>query len=255
MSKKTALITGASKGIGKAIAVALANNGYQRLILTAKTISNLSNTAGQINDLNKDNEVFVVSMDITDISTVAGIMAKVWKELGPIDLLVNCAGVAHQSKFLDIKPNTIQEEIATNLVGLYTTTQIIAKRMVSRGSGTIVNVSSLAGVVASPGLASYSATKAAINAFSTALRHELAGTGVNIVVLLPTLVKTSMSDSIKTHFGVWAIDPLEVADSLIKGLNNNKKEIVVGSQAKAAVWLHNLFPSITNWVSKILAPV
>lgn len=254
MHTKTALITGASRGIGKAISIALAKTGYQRLILTAKSLSNLANTAQEINNLNLDVEVFIVSLDIGEHSIVTGTLAKIWKELGEIDLLVNCAGIAHQCNFLDLRPNVIQEEISTNLIGMYATTQVIGKRMVNRGSGTIVNVSSLTGVIAAPGLAGYSATKAAINGFTIALRHELAHTGVKVVLLLPTLVKTNMSDVIKTHYGVLSINTEKVAKELIKGLKKNKNDIIVGKQAKMAIWLHKLVPVLMNWVSKILAP-
>lgn len=254
MNTKTALITGASRGIGKAISIALAKSGYQRLILTAKSLSNLTNTAQEINNLNLDVEVFVVSLDIRDYRIVTGTLAKIWKELGSIDLLVNCAGIAHQCKFLDLRPNVIQEEISTNLISVYATTQVIGKRMVSRGSGVIVNVSSLAGVIAAPGLAGYSATKAAINGFTIALRHELAHTGVKVVLLLPTLVKTNMSDAVKTHYGVLSINAEKVAKELVRGLQDNKNEIIVGNQAKIAIWLHKLLPTVTNWTSKILAP-
>lgn len=251
---KTALITGASRGIGQAIAVALAQSGYNRLILTSKSLARLAQTAQLINNLDQNIEVYLVELDLTDHPTVVGELARIWKDISPVDLLVNCAGVANQGKFLQARPDSIQTELSTNLLGLYSVTQIIAKRMVKRGSGTIVNVSSLAGVVAAPGLTGYSATKAAINGFSRALRAELQGTGVDVVLLLPTLVKTDMSEAIDTHFGVYAISPEQVGQALVQGLQKNRREIVVGWQAHAAVCLHNLAPAVTNWLSAKLAP-
>lgn len=251
---KTAFVTGSSRGIGQAISLSLAKSGYGRIILTSKTIGKLAQTAKQINDLNLNTEVYLVELDLTNHSTVVGELARIWKEISPIDLLVNCAGIANQGRFLNAKPDNIQNELSTNLLGLYSVTQILAKRMVKRGVGTIVNVSSLAGVIAAPGLTGYSATKAAINGFSRALRSELRGTGVDVILLLPTLVKTDMSDNIETHFGVYAINPKQVGQALVKGLKENKKEIVVGLQAHLAICLHNFAPAVTNWLSAKLSP-
>jgi 3-oxoacyl-[acyl-carrier protein] reductase len=176
---KTALITGASRGIGQALALELAHQGVKRLLLLARSVATLVSDLGV--------EVVILALDLTKPVEVNTALAQAWRDHGPIHLLVNCAGVVHQTPFLQSQLSHMQEELAVNLVGMYTITRIVASRMARQGEGNIVNVSSLMGKMAAPTMATYSATKFAILGFTQALRGELAQYNIQVTALLPSL--------------------------------------------------------------------
>jgi 3-oxoacyl-[acyl-carrier protein] reductase len=169
---KTALITGASRGIGQAIALELARQHCRCVILVARNRDRLIEVADTLEALGT--QAIVLPLDLTQPIDVHVAIAHAWRNHGPIDLLINCAGVSHQVPFLQSHLPQVEAEISTNLVGLYAVTRLVARRMVAYRQGHIVNVSSLMGKVAAPTMATYSATKFAILGFSQALRGELA---------------------------------------------------------------------------------
>lgn len=169
---KTALVTGASRGIGRAIAFALAQQGMKRLILVARNQERLAELASELAAFNV--EVACLPLDLTQPIAVNTAISQAWRDWGPIHLLVNCAGVAYQAPFLQSKLPDVYQELSLNLMGLFTITRSMARRMATQKEGTIVNVSSLMGKVAAPTMSTYSATKFAILGFTQALRGELA---------------------------------------------------------------------------------
>jgi 3-oxoacyl-[acyl-carrier protein] reductase len=239
---KTALVTGASRGIGRAISLELAKSGLKSLIIVARTQEDLEALAREINQRNADISVVVLPLDLTDPVAVNTAIAKTWRDYGAIHLLVNCAGVAYQTPFLKARLPDVYQEISLNLIGLYSMTRCMARRMVSQGEGTIVNVSSLMGKVAAPSMSTYSATKFAILGFSQALRCELAPRNVKVVTLLPTLTDTDMIRDFQRFRGVKAMTPQRVAQSLMQGLEHNSSEILVGWQSHLAVWCQRFAP-------------
>ena len=251
---KTALVTGASRGIGRAIALELAQAGMERLIVVARTQSHLEELAEEITHRNHDVEVVILPIDITQAIDVNTAIAKTWRDYGPIHLLVNCAGVAHQRPFLEAKLPDVYEEISLNLIGLYTMTRCVARRMVSQGEGTIVNVSSLMGKVAAPTMSTYSATKFAILGFSNALRGELAPHNLRVVTLLPTLTDTDMIREFQKFRWVRAMTPQRVAKTFMEGLQRDRTEILVGWQSHVAIWCQRFAPWLLNRILVIAMP-
>jgi 3-oxoacyl-[acyl-carrier protein] reductase len=239
---RTALVTGASRGIGRAIALELAQSGIQRLIAVARNRDNLEELADEIHRINPHVQVVVLPLDLTQPIEVNTAIAKTWRDHGPIHLLVNCAGVAHQRPFLQARLPDVHQEISINLMGLYAVTRCVARRMVSQKEGTIVNVSSLMGKVAAPTMATYSATKFAILGFSQALRSELSPDNVQVVTFMPTLTDTDMVKDLQQFRWVMPMTPQRVAKTLIKGLRKDKTEILVGWQSHLAVFCQNLAP-------------
>ncbi len=213
---KTALVTGASRGIGRAIALELAQQGVKRLLLLARDQHKLAEVATLISALGV--EVVTLALDLTQPIEVNMALAQAWREHGPIHLLVNCAGVAHQAPFLQSKLPQVQEEIALNLVGMYTITLLVARCMAARRQGRIVNVSSLMGKVAAPTMATYSATKFAILGFTQALRGELAEHNIRVTALLPSLTDTNMVRELQRFRWVVPMTPEQVAKALVAGL-------------------------------------
>ena len=249
---KTALITGASRGIGREIALELARRGIGRLILVARDRPRLNSLAVEIEGLGV--ETVVLPLDLTQTVEVNIAIAQTWRHHGPIYLLVNCAGVAHQSPFLKTQLPHVQEEIALNLMAIYTITHSIARRMVSKQEGRIVNVSSLMGKVAAPTMATYSATKFAILGFTQALRSELAAHNVRVTALLPTLTDTDMVRNLRRFRWVVPTTPRKVAKVLVASLDKESSEILVGWQSHLAVWSNRVAPGAMERLLRWAAP-
>lgn len=250
---KTVLVTGASRGIGRAIALELAQHGAQRLILIARTPQRLIDVATEIEALGV--EAVPLALNLTHPIEVNIAVAQAWRDHGPIHLLVNCAGVAYQAPFLQSQLPQVQEEIALNLMGMYTITRLIARRMAVQRQGTIVNVSSLMGKIAAPTLATYSATKFAILGFTQALRGELAAHNIRVIALLPSLTDTDMVQNFQWFRWVLPTTPQKVAQTLIAGLAKESPEILVGWQSHLAVWGNRLLPWLVETVSRLAAPL
>lgn len=249
---KVALITGASRGIGRAIAFELAKLGMKRLILVARDRQKLAEVAQQIEAMGV--ETTVLALDLANPVNVNIAIAQLWRNDGPIDILVNCAGVAYQNTFLQSKLPQVQEELSVNLMGMYTLTSLIARRMASQRQGTIVNVSSLMGKVAAPTMATYSATKFAIIGFTQALRQELAPHNIRVIALLPTLTDTDMVRDLQLFRWVVPMTPEKVAQVLVAGLENNTPEILVGWQSHLAVWCQRLSPWLLEQILQFATP-
>lgn len=240
MQGKTALVTGASRGIGRAIAIELAKQGASYILLIARNLQKLKEVATEIRSYGA--QAIPLSVDLTEPTSVNIVVAQAWKDYGPFDLLVNCAGVAHQSNFLKTSLGQAHAELSTNLLGLYTVTWLVGRRMASRRQGTIVNVSSLMGKVAAPTMATYSATKFAIVGFTQALRHELAPHGVRVATLLPSLTDTDMVREFNLFRWVLPLSTDQVAQGLITGLKSRNSEIAIGWQSHMALWFHRFLP-------------
>ncbi len=249
---KVALITGASRGIGRAIALELAQQGIKRVILLARDRQKLAQVAEEIEALGV--QATIMSVDLTQVVELNIVVAQLWRNYGPIHLLVNCAGVAYQNPFLQSKLPQVQEELSVNLMGMYTLTSLVARRMASQKEGTIVNVSSLMGKIAAPTMATYSATKFAILGFTQALRRELAEHNIQVKALLPTLTDTDMVRDFKLFRWVIPMTPQQVAQTLITGLERDAPEILVGWQSHLAVWCQRLAPWLLELVLNIAAP-
>lgn len=250
---KTALITGASRGIGRAIALELAKQGAKRLLLVARDYMRLAEVGLEVEALGA--EAVSLALDLTLPVQVNIAIAQAWRDYGPIHLLVNCAGVAHQTPFLESRLPKMQQEIAVNLTGMYSMTHVVARRMAARQEGTIVNVSSLMGKVAAPTMATYSATKFAILGFTQALRHELAEHNIRVMALLPSLTDTDMVKEVETFRWVVPLTPEQVAQALVDGLEKESPEILVGWQTHAAVACDRIAPWLLRKVVQKTSPL
>ncbi|BAZ20753.1 3-oxoacyl-[acyl-carrier-protein] reductase [Kalymmatonema gypsitolerans NIES-4073] len=250
---KTALVTGASRGIGRAIAIELARQGVKRLLLVARDSIRLAEVATEIQMLGV--EVITLALDLSEVVEVNIAIAQAWRDHGPIDLLVNCAGVAHQAPFLNSRLSNVEAEISVNLIGMYTMTRLVARRMVVQGSGTIVNVSSLMGKVAAPTMATYSATKFAIIGFTQALRGELAAHNIRVIALLPSLTDTDMVRELQWFRWVLPTSAQKVAQALVTGLARDSPEILIGWQSHLAVWCNRMAPWLLEKVLLMAAPL
>lgn len=250
---KTALVTGASRGIGQAIALELAKQGVKRLLLLARDATRLAEVAMEIELLGV--EVVTLALDLTQLVEVNIVLAQTWRDYGPIHLLINCAGVAHQTPFLNSRLPQVQQEINVNLLGMYTITRLVARRMAAQREGKIVNVSSLMGKVAAPTMATYSATKFAILGFTQALRGELAAYNIRVMALLPSLTETDMVRELEWFRWIVPTTPERVAQALVAGLRKESPEILVGWQSHLAVWCNRIAPRLLERILLLAAPM
>lgn len=250
---KVALITGASRGIGRAIALELAQQGIKRVILLARDRQKLAELAQEIEAIGT--AATIVPIDLTQTIEVNIAVAQLWRNHGPIHLLVNCAGVAYQNSFLQCKLPQVQEEISLNLLGMYNLTSLVARRMANHRQGTIVNVSSLMGKIAAPTMATYSATKFAILGFTQALRQELAPYNIQVQALLPSLTDTDMVRGFQLFRWVIPMTPQQVAQTFVVGLQRDAPEILVGWQSHLAVWCQRLTPWLLEPILQMATPL
>ncbi|MBE3066121.1 MAG: SDR family oxidoreductase, partial [Chloroflexi bacterium] len=166
---KVVIITGASSGIGAAVARRLAHDGM-RLTLAARRLDRLEQVAAEVEALG--GEALVVQTDVRNRDELQRMVQTTLDRWGHIDVLLNNAGLGHDKPLIRIKPEKIRDEIHINLIAVIECAQVVLPVMLHQKSGHIINVASMAGLIATPGSTIYSATKFGVNGFSDALRRE-----------------------------------------------------------------------------------
>lgn len=193
----TALITGASSGIGEALARCFAREGY-RLVLVARREGALHALAEALH-AEHGIHVDVLPADLTRRGAAAALAAALRRKRRPVDVLVNNAGVLEQGAFSNIAAERHQELIDLNVSGLTAMLSAFVPSMVARGSGRILNVASMASFQPVPGLATYAATKAYVLSLTESLAEELRDSGVSVTALCPGITATAMMSKAAAH--------------------------------------------------------
>jgi NAD(P)-dependent dehydrogenase (short-subunit alcohol dehydrogenase family) len=194
MSTRNALITGASSGIGAATALWFAQHGWR----VWGTTRDLDRLPAQLQDI-----INFVEMDVTDDSSVESAVHGILVEVGQLDLLVNNAGVGIFGPVEEVSSELTRQQFEVNLFGLLRVTRAIIPHMRERKSGRIINVSSLAALLAIPYQSHYSATKAAVEIFTEGLRQELRPFGVTVTTVLPGDIRTNFNDQTQFPDSLW----------------------------------------------------
>ena len=251
---RTALVTGASSGIGRAFAVALAERGCD-LVVVARRGARLDALAAEIAG-SSGRSVEVLPADLTDADDRARVEARLADASRPIELLVNSAGIGMQGFFAEQPAHREEEAILLNVVALVRLTRAALPGMVERKRGAVVNVSSLAGDQPIPMWATYSATKAAVTSFSRAVDAELKGTGVRVHLLRAGFTRTEFY----RHAGfkrdmipgpAW-MSAEKVADATLASLDRGGGETVPGVHNRALGLASRLSPwALTRQVLRI----
>ncbi|MFN2562403.1 MAG: SDR family oxidoreductase [Jatrophihabitans sp.] len=212
LSDKVVFITGAARGIGRATAVALVAEGARVVIadldgeLAATTARELGAGVG------------FVQLDVTDHPAFTASLDDVEQSTGPLDVLINNAGVMAIGKAEDDSHERAYRQFAINVFAVMHGTREAIHRMKPRGSGHIVNVASMAGVVPIPGAATYAASKHAVVGFCESLYWELRGTGIDLSYVLPSLVNTELAAGVKRTRAANVIEPEQVANEIVAAL-------------------------------------
>ena len=224
--QSTALVTGASSGIGAEIARGLAARGYH-LTLVARRAERLEELAGELGS-----DAAVDACDLGDAKARQELLTRLSRRKRKVSVLVNSAGFGTYGQLAELSPEREREEVRVNVDALHDLTVAFLPGMVERRSGAILNVSSTAGFQPLPGNATYAASKAFVTSFSESLHAELAGTGVTCTVLCPGPVATEFQDASGiSHLHsagpsfLWA-SAFEVARAAVEGMERGKRVVV-----------------------------
>lgn len=189
---KVALVTGASKGIGRATAQRLAEDGAHTVV-GATGLDLLETLRKELEALGV--QCLAERCDVTLLSDCENLVQKSLNRFGKIDILVNNAGVGFSGKIVDSDPKKAEQMLKVNVLGVYYKTRSVLPSMIERAEGDIVNLGSVAALKYSPNFAIYSATKFAVRAFSEGLRNEVQGHGIRVTLIHPGMTKTPFFES------------------------------------------------------------
>ncbi|MGG5254446.1 3-ketoacyl-ACP reductase [Neobacillus sp. SM06] len=231
---KTALITGAGRGIGRSTALALAKEGVN-LGLIGRTMSNLERVSAELEQY--DIKVSAAVADVADLEAVQHAVEHLKGDLGPIDILINNAGIAKFGGFLDLSPEEWETIIRVNLMGVYNVTRAVLPEMIERKSGDIVNISSTAGQKGAPVTSAYSASKFAVLGLTESLALEVRKHNIRVTALTPSTVATDLAieTNLITGNPENVMHPEDLAELLVAGLKLHPRVFVKA----AGLWSTN----------------
>lgn len=240
------VITGASSGIGRATALALAKKG-SHVVLAARREEPLDDLARECESLGV--RALVVPTDVSDPAAVRQLADEALGAFGHFDAWINNAGVYLMGSLEETPDDAFRQLMETNFFGTVTGTRIAVTQFRRQGYGTLVNVSSTFGAVAAPYVSAYVASKHAVRGFSSSVRQELLNTGIDVCTVLPAAIDTPLWQHTANYTG-WRIRPVEpvytperVARAILRVLRSPKHEIMVGPAARSFAAMHGLMPA------------
>jgi short-subunit dehydrogenase len=236
LSGKVVAITGAARGIGRATAKELVGKGC-KVAIGDLDLATAKQTAEELGG-----GTVALPLDVTDRISFRSFLDDAEKQLGPIDVLVNNAGIMPVGLFIEESEDSARRQVDINLHGVITGTQMALKRMRPRDAGHIVNIASSAGKAGVPGIATYSATKHAVVGLSEAVRAELRGTGTEISCVMPLPVNTALMEGVGAQRLVKIVEPEDVANEIVDALEAPRFDVFVPRSLKLTVTGANLLP-------------
>ncbi|HZC69091.1 MAG TPA: SDR family oxidoreductase [Jatrophihabitans sp.] len=236
LTGKVVVITGAARGIGAATARAVARAGG-RLALGDLDGDLAASVAGELGA-----GAIARKLDVTDHAGFATFLDEVEDELGPLDVLINNAGIMPVAAFHEESPDSLHRQLEINLHAVIVGSQLAVQRMRPRGRGHIVNLASAAGKGGFPGVVTYCSTKFGVVGLSESLSRELHGSGVDVSCVMPALVRTELIDGVKDHWMVKTVTPEQVADAIVEALKKPRLDVFVPRSLNALNRMLALFP-------------
>ncbi len=191
LEKKTALVTGAGKGIGRAIAFALAKMGVLVIVNYRGSKEQAEETVQKIREMGQEAEVY--PCDVSDFQAVETMMKTIVSKYGRLDILVNNAGITKDGLILKMSEEDFDKVVDTNLKGTFHTIRHASRQMIRQRSGRIINISSVSGVMGNPGQANYAAAKAGIIGLTKTMAKELGSRGITVNAIAPGFIETDMT--------------------------------------------------------------
>jgi uncharacterized protein len=240
------IVTGASTGIGRETAIAFAGAGA-RVVIAARNES-------QLRELAATNPNFLaVPADVTSDDDVRRLVETAVSKYGRVDILVNNAGFGMRASFEETRFTDATRLFDVNVFGIIRCTQAVLPHMKRQGRGQIVNVGSILSLIATPNNSVYSASKFAVRALSDALRIELNGTGIDVILIMPGYTDTPFFDNqIRNrgparHGSIKPQSPAEVARIILEACRKRRREVVLTLPGKLGAWAKRWCPRLLDW--------
>jgi NAD(P)-dependent dehydrogenase (short-subunit alcohol dehydrogenase family) len=247
LNGKVAVVTGGARGIGNAIAHALAREG------ALVAIGDLDAAAAEAAAAQLPGRSLGLLLDVTDRPGFTAFLDDVEQRLGPLDILVNNAGIMPLQPLEEESDASVTRQLEINLHAVIHGTQEAMRRMRPRNTGHIVNVASLAGRAAAPGLATYVATKHGVIGLSEAVRMELRGSGVEVTVVMPGFARTELASGVPDLRGVKRVTPEEIAAATVDALKVPRFDVWVPRRLGPLVAFGAILPRAwREWVSRAM---
>jgi len=234
LKNKNALITGAGKGIGKAIAIALAKEGVN-VILVSRTQLDVDQLAVKIENFGVKS--LALAADVSDINSINKAVETAITKFKTIDILINNAGIASFGKFLELEPEAWEKIIQVNLMGTYYATRAVLPNMIERQTGDIINISSTAGLNGNALTSAYSASKFAVLGLTDSLMQEMRKHNIRVTALTPSTVATDMAKDLNLTDGnpEKVMQSEDIAELIIAQLKLNRRVFIKNS----SIWSTN----------------
>ncbi len=196
LSGKVALVTGASRGIGKAIAISLGKLGAEVIVNYSASDASAEEVVKSINE--KGESSYKLKFDVSDEESVNKAVNQIIRDSGKIDILINNAGITRDGLLMRMKASQWDEVLNTNLKGVFLCTKNVSKFMIKQRSGKIINITSIVGLIGNPGQANYSASKAGVIGFTKTCAKEFASRGIKVNAIAPGFIETEMTENLNT---------------------------------------------------------
>jgi NAD(P)-dependent dehydrogenase (short-subunit alcohol dehydrogenase family) len=247
LAGKIVAITGGARGIGRATAAALIAQGARVAIgdieseMAVQTAQELgSGTIG-------------LPLDVTDRASFETFLEQVESQLGPLDVLINNAGIMPIGPFIEETDRTAARMIDINLIGVIFGSKLALQRFLPRGRGHLVNIASVAGKGGFPGGVTYCATKHAVVGLSEAIRAEVRSTDIDVSIVMPVGVNTELYSGLRAARGFKTAEPEDVANAIVEALQTGRVDVYVPKSLKGMFRLMNLVPRrVADFVTKVL---
>jgi NAD(P)-dependent dehydrogenase (short-subunit alcohol dehydrogenase family) len=242
---KLVLITGGARGIGRATAVEFLRHGA-RVLIADIDLEVAEQTA---RELASTGEISAYKLDVTQQQSFSDLVERIEREKGPLDVLVNNAGIMSLGPFLEHEESKDRRQIEINLFGVIHGMRAAIPRMKARGHGHIVNVASLAGRSGIPHAAAYTASKFAVIGVTESVRNEMFGTGIDFTYVMPYLVNTELASGTRGLKWPPVVQPEDVARALVDGVERRKLEVYVPRIGRLTAMLPMILPrALTDWI-------
>ncbi|MFT3862723.1 MAG: SDR family oxidoreductase [Solirubrobacterales bacterium] len=246
LNGKVVAITGGARGIGKATAEALVRRGC-RVAIGDVDLALAEQTAAGLGG-----GTVALALDVSDRASFEAFLDGAERELGPLDVVINNAGIMPTTPFVEESEASFRRQIEINLIGVIHGTQLAMRRMTPRDSGHIVNIASQAGKAGIPGIATYSATKHAVVGLSEAVRAELRGREVEISCVMPTVVNTELTAGVGQKW-VKPVEATDVAEAIVGALEAPRFDVYVPKANGALLRAAALMPrAASEWVARTM---